>query len=215
MSALNTRRPSLRAQLSGSLAAAAGVSGSGAGGSALDPHLRAALDRQPQQGGAPGRVSFAARAALDPGNPEASLALFKRLRSGGERQAAAHPPPKGLLLPAAAPSVADSARLSEADAGTPASQASLADELLDEGWFGGAATGRAPSDSVSGGGRSAFAAAAAAQLLPSPQPSGALPPLPRCRFCRAAGAAAAGVLLKRWNMSCTHHGLYSHPFPFG
>jgi hypothetical protein len=178
MSVPNTRRPSLRAQLSGSLAAAAGGSGGAGGNSALDPQLRAALDRQPQQGSAPGRVSFAARAALDSGNPEASLALFKRLRSGGgERQA-----PLPQALPAAAPPVADSARFSEADAGRPASQASLADELLDAGWFGGA-KGRASSDSGgsgSGDGRSAFAAAAAAQLLPSPQPSEALPPLPRC-----------------------------------
>lgn len=54
-----------------------------AGAAALDPSLRAALAHPPhqRQQGAAGPVSFAARAALDPDNPQASLDMFRRLSS--------------------------------------------------------------------------------------------------------------------------------------
>lgn len=67
------KRPAALRQLSGTLSAPLVDAGA---------PLRAALAgaHAPQTGGS-GVLSFAARAALDPSNPEASLELFKRWRA--------------------------------------------------------------------------------------------------------------------------------------
>ena len=80
MSDTASRSSSLRSQLSLSSRAAS---------TQLDPALRAALAAQPRRHQPPtdtASVSFAARAVLDPDNPEASLEMFKRLSRGSERR---------------------------------------------------------------------------------------------------------------------------------
>lgn len=82
---------SLRAQLSATLSGLSGRAhgGDGGGGSewSRNSALRAALQPQPSSG-----VTFASRAAIDPTDPEASLQLFRRLRSGSGSGALATAP---------------------------------------------------------------------------------------------------------------------------
>jgi hypothetical protein len=75
-SSSSSNSAALRTQLSWQLSSA--VAGASAG---LDPTLRAALAQPSRQQSASTSLPFAARAVLDPDNLQASLDMFRRLRS--------------------------------------------------------------------------------------------------------------------------------------
>ncbi|KAL4424755.1 hypothetical protein ABPG77_000098 [Micractinium sp. CCAP 211/92] len=160
----NPRRRGLLPQLSGSL----GRSGAAAtAGSSLDPALRAELTRRASSGAA---GSFAAQASLaGAGQPEATLAMFRRLNAEQEAcQAAARggkETPQDASLHGVRGPGSDSAWHTEAEAeevGSPGSQAS---SMQATSWGGGV--------------QSAFAPAAARQFSGLPDSSRSASPLPR------------------------------------